>query len=135
MKKFMIVMVAAFAAMATLAGPPHGGPGGWGGPGGHHGGHHGGGFAAGVVGGALLGGLIYDAVRPAPVVVTPAPVVVQQPAPVIVQQPAPVVVQQPVYQTQNVWVEGRYVEQVQPNGVVMRVWQPGHYEQRQVQVY
>jgi hypothetical protein len=68
----------------------------------------------------------------APTVVTPAPVVVT-PAPVVVA-PAPVVVQQPVYRTQNVWVEGRYVDQVQANGTVVRVWQPGHYEQRTIQV-
>jgi hypothetical protein len=61
--------------------------------------------------------------------VAPSPVVVQ-PAPVVVQQP----VYQPVYQTQNVWVEGRYVDTVQPNGAVVRTWQPGHYEQRTVQV-
>ena len=107
----------------------------------HH--HHGSGgaIAAGIVGGALLGGLVASAVStpppppvvtPAPVVVTPAPVVVQ-PAPVVVA-PAPVVVQQPVYQTQNVWVEGRYVDTVQPNGTVLRTWQPGHYEQRTIQV-
>ena len=41
---------------------------------------------------------------------------------------------QPVYQTQNVWVEGRYVDTVQPNGTVLRTWQPGHYEQRTIQV-
>jgi hypothetical protein len=41
-----------------------------------------------------------------------------------VQQP--VVVRQPV----QVWVEGRYVDQVQPNGVVLRTWVPGHYETR-----
>ena len=105
----------------------------------HH--HHGSGgaIAAGIVGGALLGGLVASAVStPAPVVVTPAPTVVA-PAPVVVQQPvvvqsAPVVVQQPVYQTQNVWVEGRYVDTVQPNGTVLRTWQPGHYEQRTIQV-
>jgi hypothetical protein len=105
----------------------------------HH--HHGSGgaIAAGIVGGALLGGLVASAVStPAPVVVTPAPTVVT-PAPVVVQQPvvvqsAPVVVQQPVYQTQNVWVEGRYVDTVQPNGTVLRTWQPGHYEQRTIQV-
>ena len=39
-----------------------------------------------------------------------------------------------VYQTQNVWVEGRYVDTVQPNGAVLRTWQPGHYEQRTVQI-
>ena len=51
-------------------------------------------------------------------------VVVQQPAPTVVTQP--VVVQQP----QTVWVEGRYVDQVQANGSTIRIWQPGHYEQR-----
>ena len=105
----------------------------------HH--HHGSGgaIAAGIVGGALLGGLVASAVStpppvvtPAPVVVTPAPVIVQ-PAPVVVA-PTPVVVQQPVYQTQNVWVEGRYVDTVQPNGTIVRTWQPGHYEQRTIQV-
>ena len=105
----------------------------------HH--HHGSGgaIAAGIVGGALLGGLVASAVStPAPVVVTPAPTVVTPapvvvtPAPVVVSQP--VVVQQPVYQTQNVWVEGRYVDTVQPNGTVLRTWQPGHYEQRTLQV-
>ena len=82
----------------------------------HH--HHGGygwaavgtGFAAGVVGAAL-----YNAVAPRETVV--------------VQQPAPVVVQQPVAQARpEVWVDGRYIDQVQPNGAVVRVWQPGHYE-------
>lgn len=161
MKKIVIVAMAVMAAGALTA-RPHGGfrpP-----PPMHHGGyhhHHHGGFAAGVIGGALLGGLVYDAIRPAPVVVTPAPVimptpvvqpvVVQQPVaqPVVVQQPVvqPVVVQQPVvqqtvvapapqpvYQTQNVWVEGRYVDQLQADGTAVRVWQPGHYEQRTVQV-
>ena len=104
----------------------------------HH--HHGSGgaIAAGIVGGALLGGLVASAVStPAPVVVTPAPTVVA-PAPVVVQQPVvvsqPVVVAQPVYQTQNVWVGGRYVDTVQPNGMMVRTWQPGHYEQRTIQV-
>ena len=49
----------------------------------------------------------------------------------VVQQP---VVQQPVTQVQNVWVDGRYIDQVQANGTVVRVWQPGHYEQRTVVV-
>ena len=100
----------------------------------HHHHHNGGAIAAGVVGGAILGGLVASAVAtPTTTVVTPAPVVVQ-PAPVVVQ-PAPVVVApQPVYQTQNVWVEGRYVDTVQPNGAVIRTWQPGHYEQRTVQI-
>ena len=86
------------------------------------------GFVGGVVGGALTRTIIDTS--PTVVVQQPAvvtqPVVVQQPAPVVVQQPAPVVVQQP----QQVWVEGRYVDQVQANGSTVRVWQPGHYEQR-----
>ena len=101
----------------------------------HHHHHRGTGFAigAGILGAGLLASTIYDAthprpyVAPAPVVVAPAaPVVVQQPQ-VVVQQPAPAVVQQPV--AQNVWVEGKYVDQVQANGSVVRVWQPGHYVQ------
>ena len=83
-------------------------------------------FWPGFVGG-VVGGLVYDVVTPAPVVVT-TPTVVTTP---IVTTP---VVAAPVYTTQNVWVEGRYVDQVQPNGTVVRVWQPGHYEQRQVVV-
>ena len=102
------------------------------------------GIGAGILGAGLIASTIYDATRPAPVVVAqpavvaPAPVVVA-PAPVVVT-PAPVVVQQPVatghYETrvEKVWVEGRYVDQV-VNGVVQRVWQPGHYEERQTQVW
>lgn len=59
------------------------------------------------------------------------PTVVSTPvvaAPVVTQT----VVAQPVTTVQNVWVEGRYVDQVQANGTVIRVWQPGHYEQRTV---
>ena len=144
MKKTIALAVALAAASALFARP---GPGGFRpGHGGfrpvpvpvgyhhHHHHHNGGAIAAGVVGGAILGGLVASAVAtPTTTVVTPAPVVVQ-PAPVVVQ-PAPVVVApQPVYQTQNVWVEGRYVDTVQPNGAVIRTWQPGHYEQRTVQI-
>ena len=88
-------------------------------------GRHAAGFATGVIGGAIVGGIVSEALRPRTVVVESQPVVVT---------PAPVAVQQPVYQVQNVWVEGRYVDQIQANGSVVRVWQPGHYEQRQVQV-
>ncbi len=146
-KTILIVAVAAVLGTGTCfarpgGGRPHGGhrpppP-----PRHHHGGHHhhggslwgrGGrnflpGFIGGVVGGALVGNTTRY-VSTAPVVVTPpAPVVVAPPAPVVVTTPAP------VYTTQNVWVEGRYIDQVQPNGTVVRVWQPGHYEQRQVLV-
>ena len=88
----------------------------------HHGsvwGRGGSNFWPGFVGG-VIGGVLADAgVSPAPVVVT-TPVVTTP------------VVTAPVVSTQNVWVEGRYVDQVQPNGTVLRVWQPGHYETRQV---
>ena len=105
----------------------------------HH--HHGGGFVSGFVGGFVGGAIVSAIAEPAPVVVQET--VVQQP--VVVQQPPPVVVQQPVVQqvvqpppvatqVQNVWVEGRYVDQVQPDGTTVRVWNPGHYEQRPVAV-
>lgn len=81
------------------------------------------GFAGGVVGG-VVGGVLYDTV------VTPAPVVVTTPT-VVTTTP---VVATTVSTVQNVWVEGRYVDQVQANGTVVRVWQPGHYEQRTVVV-
>ena len=77
-----------------------------------------------MIGGALTSTIIAPRET---VVVQPTPTVVTQP--VVVQQPVvtqPVVVQQP----QQVWVEGRYVDQVQANGSTVRVWQPGHYEQR-----
>ena len=118
----LLIVFAACVAMARPHGPPpppshH-----------HHGHHHSTGFAigAGLLGAGLLANAAYAsthavAVAPAPVVVAPAPVVVQQPT-VVVQQPAPVVV------SRQVWVEGRYVDTVQPNGVVLRSWQPGHYE-------
>ena len=144
--KRIIIFAMALAAASTLfaRGHAHHGPSHAPVHSSHHHHHHhgsGGAIAAGIVGGALLGGLVASAVStpapttvvtPAPVVVTPAPAVVT-PAPVVVA-PAPVVVQQPVYQTQNVWVEGRYVDTVQPNGAVLRTWQPGHYEQRTIQV-
>ena len=108
---------------------------------GHHHHHHGHskalGIGAGILGAGLIASTIYDATRPSTVVVTQPAVVT--PAPVVVT-PAPVVVQQPVVtghyetRTENVWVEGRYVDQI-VNGVVQRVWQPGHYEQRQTQVW
>ena len=78
-------------------------------------------------------------VQPAPVVVQSAPVVVQQPvvvqsAPAVVQQPvvappAPesAAVPAPVVPTQRVWVEGCYVDQVRPDGSLVKVWQPGRY--------
>ena len=127
MKKILVFAIAAFAAATLVARPgpgfgPRPGFGRMPPPPMHHHHHH-----------HSSGGAIAAGTRTTTVVTTPAPVVVQ-PAPVVVQ-PAPVVVApQPVYQTQNVWVEGRYVDTVQPNGVVLRTWQPGHYEQRTVQI-
>ena len=94
------------------------------------------GFVGGVIGGAVASAITAPretvvVQQTVPTVVT-QPVVVQQP-PVVVQQP-PVVVQQPpvvIQQSpQQVWIEGRYVDQVQSNGSTVRVWQPGHYETR-----
>lgn len=62
----------------------------------------------------FVGGIIGSAC------VTPPPIIQTVPAPVIV--PAPVLT--------RVWIEGRYVDTVQPNGIIIRVWQPGHYEYR-----
>ena len=130
----LILAVAVTAASAVCARPY--------GPvfyGGRHGRYHGG-FAADVVGGAFVGGMIHNAIRPyRPVVYSPAPVVVQQPvvvqsAPVVVQQPvvappAPesAAVSEPAVRTQRVWVEGCYVDQVRPDGSLVKVWQPGRY--------
>ena len=140
-KAVTLAFVAALSlcAFARLGGPGHRPGFGGGHHHHHHRSHHRGEIAAGIIGAGIIGGVISHALNPRPVVVTPAPTVVTPapvvvtPAPVVVA-PAPVVVQQPVYQTQNVWVEGRYVDQVQANGTVVRVWQPGHYEQRTIQV-
>lgn len=96
----------------------HGGSGFWG-----HGGRN---FWGGLVGG-IVGGVVYDAVT-APVritdtVVTGTGAVVASPATVYTT---------PSYRVQNVWVEGRYENRVQANGLVVRVWVPGHYEQTTV---
>ena len=135
MKAAVLVIATALAvpAFAWHHGPP---PRHWHGGGYHH--HHHCGWSAGdfwagagvgLVGG-LIGAAVYDAVRPTP------PRVVVQPQPVVVQQPVVVPAQQPVVQqvapqaATSVWVEGRYIDQVQPNGSTVRVWSPGHYEMR-----
>lgn len=151
--KMMTVLGAVLCAGVCMARPhggPHGGPGRGHGPvmrvGGfghrpppvhHH--HHshsvwgrgGRNFWPGFVGG-VVGGLVYDTFTPSPVVVT-TPTVVTTPVVTTPVVTTPIVTT-PVYTTQSVWVEGRYVDQVQANGTVIRVWQPGHYEQRQVVV-
>ena len=110
MKKLVITIALVVASTGAFA---HGWHGGY-----HHHGWHGGyhhyhggywgrggcnfwpGFVGGVVGG---------------VVGTPSAVYADAPA-------------VPVVQRQPVWVEGRYVDQVQANGSTVRIWQPGHYE-------
>lgn len=141
MKKLLCLSVVALTvpAFAWHYGPRHH----WHGGCHHH--HHGwhaddfwAGAGVGLVGG-LVGAAVYNAVKPDPPrVVVQQPVAVQQPAPVVVQQqpvtvrqPVPVVVrQQPLPAGTTVWIEGRYIDQVQPDGSVARVWNPGHYEQR-----
>ena len=124
MKKAIIIVLAAMMAASVNAKPHRHAP--------SHPSHHShhsrksGGFAAGVVGGALVGGILYNALKPSPAYVASAP------RPVYVPPPPPPPV--PVYETRMVWVDGRYVDQVMPNGAVHRYWQPGHYEEIQVQV-
>lgn len=135
-KMIKMFLIALMAATTTTAFAHH-----------HHHHHRGTGFAigAGILGAGLLASTIYDAthpappppvVAPAPVVVTPAPVVVAPQPQVVVQTPPPVVATGH-YETrvQNVWVEGRYIDQTTPQGNVVRTWQPGHYEQQQTQVW
>ena len=141
MNKKMTIVVAIAMCVCSVFARPHGGPGGFGGghrpapvmhhhaPVYHH--HHsawgrGGryfwpGFVGGVIGGALTSSIYpTTTVVTTPVVTTP-----------VVTTP---VVSTPVYTTQQVWVPGGYVDQVQPNGTVVRVWQPGRYVTRQVLV-
>jgi hypothetical protein len=157
-KKTIIAIAISMFCLAAFA-RPHGGPhGGFGGRGYHHVGfrpapvmhhrpvmpayhhHHYGrsyygygsgrglwpGFAGGVV-----GGLVASAFAPSPVVVT-SPTVVST-TPVVSTSPVvstTSIVATPTYATQQVWVPGRYIDQIQPNGVVVRVWVSGHWEYR-----
>ena len=103
----------------------------------HHNRHHsfwgrgGRNFWPGFVGG-VVGGVVYDTVTTPTIVTTPT--VVAAPTTVVTVPAATTVVSTPATTVQNVWVEGRYVDQIQPNGTTIRVWQPAHYEQRQVYV-
>lgn len=106
------------------------------------------------------GGIWYDDLGypyygPSTMTIVRQPVVVLQP--VIVQEPVvvqpPPVVQKPVAAVEppqladeaqtppiatnavparQVWIEGRYVEETQVDGTVIRVYQPGHYEKAPV---
>jgi hypothetical protein len=131
MKKLLIITIS-MISLTSIA-RPHGHHG-W-----HHRGHHGHFHHCGrhswiapaaIVGGALVAGAIsrvYD--RPTvvqPIITTPVTPTYQVVQPVQVNSPT--VVRTPVPVTQRVWVEGRYEDQVQPNGVIVRVWIPGHYQ-------
>lgn len=148
MKKYILALIVGLIAIASF-GMPRCGFHRW--HGGHHH-YHGGywgrggchfwpGFVGGVVGGVISSAVYDNYYSPRTVVVNQStPVVVPQSVvtqPVVVQQPIvqQQVVQQPIVQTivqqpQRVWIEGRYIEQVQPNGTLVRVWNPGHYEYR-----
>ena len=134
MKKIVVLACVCATALAAVARPHFGPP-----PPPryhHHHHHHGAAVAAGILGARLLGAAGADAdTRPDPAVVRPPVVVAPQPQ-VVVQTPPPVVATGH-YETrvQNVWVEGRYIDQVAANGAVIRTWQPGHYEQQTTQVW
>jgi hypothetical protein len=119
MKKMILAVLCVFASMTILARPhfrpappppPRHGPFRPMPPPLHryHHSHYAPGFWPGLIGGTLIWTAISS--RPS-VVVTPAPAVVVQ-----------------ATTTQQVWVEGRYVDVIAPNGTVVRQWQPGHWE-------
>ena len=143
-KKICVLTLALATSLALCARPGHGR--GFGGPhhpppmhhGGHHHHHHHRGYAvgAGLLGAGLVASAIYDATHPQPVIVESAPVVVTPAVQPVVVTPAPVVTTGHYEtQVQNVWVEGRYIDQATPQGTIVRVWQPGHYEQQSTQVW
>ncbi len=144
-KKICVLTLALATSLALCARP---GPGrGFGGPhhpppmhhgGHHHHHHHHGAYAvgAGILGAGLVASAIYDATHPRPIIVESAPVVVTPAVQPVVVTPAPVVTTGHYEtQVQNVWVEGRYIDQTTPQGTIVRVWQPGHYEQQSTQVW
>lgn len=157
LKNVALVALAAATVLSTsmVQARPHGGFGHPGpihhGPPMHHHHHGGRGWAigAGILGAGILASSIVDAVYPRSTVVyptttyvAPATTTYVAPATTVVQpvvQPVTTTVVQPtgqyVTQQQQVWVEGCWVNQVQANGAVVRVWQPGHYETRATQVW
>ena len=149
-KRFFVLTMALAVSFVLSARPGPGGPrGGFGGPRPmhhaprpmphhHHHHHRNAGLAvgAGILGAGLVASAIYDATHPRPVIVESAPVVVTPAVQPVVVTPAPVVTTGH-YETrvQNVWVEGRYIDQATPQGAIVRTWQPGHYEQQSTQVW
>lgn len=135
-KKVLVMGCVAICAMVGVAAPHHGGyfrhhrapihhhsHGFWG-----RGGRN---FWPGLIGGVVGGAIInntyrYPTVVTTPVVTTPVVTTPIVTTPVVTTP----VVTTPVVQT--IWVEGRYVDQVQANGSIVRTWVPGHFEQRTI---
>ncbi len=131
MKKLIVAALVAVMSAGMVNAAPHGGRGG------HHRVHHahpvhhihhhngwgrgGSHFWPGFFGG-LVGGIVYDSIVTTPIVTTPVVT-----TPVIISQTVT-----PVTKVEQVWVEGKYVKQIDANGKEVQVWQPGHYEQRTV---
>ena len=142
--KYTILIVAALAAVGAFARPHHGsfnrgfarGPH----PVRHHHSHSAWGkggrnFWPGFVGGVVGGIVSQRMVTPAPAVVVSTPAVVTTPTVVTTPVVVAPTVTAPVTTTQQVWVEGCYINQLQPNGTYIKVWQPGHYETRTITVH
>lgn len=138
MKKILVLALALASVFAFAAPCPHGRgprPGPWHcpPPRHHHCGRHNGwvvplvGFATG----AAVGSIIASSSRP----VAQTTVVQTVPTQTVPVQPTVVVAAPPAgYVNQQVWVPGFYTDVVQPNGVTVRTWTPGHWENRVVPV-
>lgn len=143
MKKILVLALALASAFAFAAPCPRGcglRPGAWHcTPPRHHHYRHRGDRAASLVrfaAGAAVGSIIASSSRPVvqttvvqavPVQLVPMRLVPMQPTAVVAAPPAG-------YVNRQVWVPGRYTDVIQPNGAVVRVWTPGHWENMVVPV-
>lgn len=83
----------------------------------HHHSHHYVGPFLGALTGTIVGNILTS-----PTTTT----VVQQPV-TVVSTPAVVTPTVVIEQPQRIWVPGQYIQQVQSNGTIIKVWQPGHW--------
>ena len=148
MKKILVLALALASAFAFAAPRPRGcglRPGAWHRtpPRHHHYGHRGDraaplvGFAAGAAVGSIVASSPRPVVRTTVVQAVPVQLVPMQPTQMqlVPMQPTAVVAAPPAgYVNQQVWVPGRYTDVIQPNGVVVRAWTPGRWENRVVPV-